>query len=100
MEDQDAFSWRGKRGSYSSPRNHICCPSSLQDCSTKRINLREARTYQGEHHGCPQVGQVQTKNFRAAKRAVQEEKEVLLAAEGTGKSPLSMRMPMDDCRRS
>lgn len=66
MEDQDALSWRGKRGSYSSPRNHNCCPSSLQGCSTKRINLREARTYQGEHHGCPQVGQVLTKNFRAA----------------------------------
>lgn len=61
MEDQDALSWKGKRGSYSSPRNHNCCPSSLQGRSTKRINLREARTYQGEYHRCPQVGQVLTK---------------------------------------
>lgn len=52
-----------KRGSYPSPRNYNCCLCSLQSHSPKRI---EAKTKQGEPHGCPQVRHPLAKSLRAA----------------------------------
>ena len=53
----------GESGFYPRPRNYNCSLCSLQSCSPKSI---EAKTKQGEPHGCPQVGHPLAKSLRAA----------------------------------